>query len=144
MKCKDCPIMKFDGENYSCPAHMNRGFISMYTETECRAMEWYPKFLRDQIDTLINNIKQLDEILSALCGMLASYEYADGYLKSVVDDLKYVYDKYTNRRDIMSKESLRLKEELRRVEENVKAEKVSQERIHTTATEQQTCISSWI
>ena len=140
MKCKDCPIMKFDGENYSCPAHMHREYISMFTETECRAMEWYPKFLRDQIDTLINNILQLDEIMRKLWGMLTSYKHADGYQKLVTDDLKSVYDKYTNKHEIMSKESLRLQEELRRVEENVKTEKVPQERIHSTATEQQTDI----
>lgn len=140
MKCKDCPIMKFDGENYTCPAHMHQGYISMFTETECRAMEWYPKFLRDQIDTLVDNIRQLDEIMCELWGMLTSYKRADGYLKLVADDLKSVYDKYANKHEIMSKESLQLQEELRRVEENVKAEKVSQEHIHSTATEQQTDI----
>ena len=142
MKCKDCPIMKFDGENYSCPAHMHRGIITMYTEGDCRAMEWYPKFLRDQIDTLINNIKQLDEIMCELWGMLRTYKNADGYLKLVADDLESVYNKYANKHEIMGKESLRLQEELRRVTENVKAEKVSQEHIHSTTAEQQTDIST--
>jgi len=142
MKCKDCPIMKFDGETYTCPAHMYRGTITMYTDVECRAMEWYPKFLRDQIDTVIANIRQLDEILCELWGMLRTYKNADGYLKLVADDLESVYNKYTNKNDLLGKESLRLQEELRRVTENVKAKEVSQERIHSTTTEQRTDIST--
>lgn len=142
MKCKDCPIMKFDGETYTCPAHMHRESISMFTETVCKAMEWYPRFLRDQIDTLSDNIIQLDEIMSKLWVMLSSYKHAEGYLKLVADDLKSVYDKYANKHAIMCKESLRLQEELRRVTENVEAEKVSQEHIHSTTTEQQTDIST--
>lgn len=142
MKCKDCPILKYDGENYTCPAHIHPGSITMYTEVECRAMEWYPKFLRDQIDTLVYNIRQLDEILCELWGMLTSYKHADGYLKLVADDLEFIYNKYANKREIMCKESLRLQEELRRVTENVKTEKVSQEHIHSTVTEQRTDIST--
>ena len=142
MKCKDCPILKFDGENYSCPALTYHGSITMYTEVNCKAMEWYPKFLRDQIDTLIKNIRQLEEIMCELWGMITSYKHADGYIKLVSDDLESVYNKYANKHEIMSKESLRLQEELRRVEKNVKAEKVSQEHIHIPTTEQQTDIST--
>lgn len=120
MKCKDCPILKFDGEKYTCPAHMHHGIINMYTEVECRAMEWYPKFLRDQIDTLIENIRQLEEILCELWGMLRAYKNADGYLKLVADDLESVYNKYANKNDLLGKESLRLQEELRRIKSNKK------------------------
>lgn len=123
MKCKDCPIMKFDGENYTCPAYLHRDGITMYTEVDCRAMEWYPKFLRAQIDTLVENIRQLDEIMCELWGMLTAYKHADGYLKLVADDLESVYNKYANKHEIMGKESLRLQEELRRIESNKEGEK---------------------
>ena len=134
--------MKFDGETYTCPAHMHRGIITMYTEIECRAMEWYPKFLRDQIDTLIVNIRQLDEILCELWDMLRAYKNADGYLKLVADDLESVYNKYANKNDLLGKESLRLQEELRRVNKNVQAKEVQTEHIHSTTTEQRTDIST--
>lgn len=120
MKCKDCPILKYDGKNYICPAHLHHGSITMYTEVDCNAMEWYPKFLRDQIDTLIENIRQLDEIMCELWGMLTSYKHADGYQKLVADDIKSVYDKYAYKHKIMCEESLRLQEELRRIESNKK------------------------
>lgn len=142
MKCKDCPMLKYDGETYTCPALMYRGIITMYTEVECIAMEWYPKFLRDQIDTLIENIRQLEEILREIWGVLRTYKNADGYLKLVADDLESVYNKYANKHNLLGKESLRLQEELRRVTENVKTKEVSQEHIHSTTTEQQTDIST--
>ena len=142
MKCKDCPILKFDGETYTCPAHMHRGYISMYTETECRSIEWYPKFLRDQIDTLIDNIRQLDDIMSDLWGLLTTYRNADGYQKLVADDIKSVYNKYAYKHKIMGEESLRLQEELRRVNKNVQAKEVQTEHIHIPTTEQQTDIST--
>lgn len=142
MKCKDCPILKYDGEKYSCPANTYRGSITMYTDIYCNAMEWYPKFLRDQIDTLTTNICQLDDIMSEVWSLLTSYRSADGYLKLVADDIKSVYDKYADKREFMSQELDRLKEEIKRVTENVKTKEIPQERIHTTASEQQTDIST--
>ena len=116
MKCKDCPIMKYDGETYTCPAHMHRSFISMYTETSCNAMDWYPKYLTDQLGTQANNIRQLDEILVKLYGLLQSYKQAEGYTKYVVDELKSVYDRYGDRMDFMIKDAFRLREELSRIQ----------------------------
>lgn len=115
MKCKDCPIMKYDGETYTCPAHMYRGFINMYTETECRAIEWYPKYLRDQIEILIKNIRQLEDIFADTSYFFTGHRDAEGYQKLMIDELKSVHAKYVNQYNLMCKESVRLQEELHRI-----------------------------
>lgn len=116
MKCIDCPIMKYDGKNYVCPAHPYAEGFDMYTEHEgCTARNWYQKSLVDRKNSLGRCLFQLRRGLPILETALETLKTREGYGKKLFDELMFLHKKYVDRYKFIDKELTSVLEELCRI-----------------------------
>ena len=116
MKCINCKLVKFDGKQYTCPAHPYAENIDLYTEHEsCAAPVWYPNYLKDRITSLAEGLSTLGLCLKSLHATVNEFSHYGGYGKQMYGDLKDLHNKYDTLYNKMMEELKLSTHELERI-----------------------------
>lgn len=92
MRCVDCPVYKYDGKRFTCPAHPYVNELDMFTNVEdCRAMKWYLTNLKDSEERYLYRQRILILLYNYASHMLELAEKEEGLPQQIVEGTTNLY-----------------------------------------------------
>lgn len=102
MRCIECKLLVHKADGFHCPVHPEGKHIDMYTDAgDCRANEWYPRYLTDRLKAAGDSALELDVILSMLYEVITRVRTYTGYGNLMANELETVYRKFSNRQKVI-------------------------------------------